>query len=388
MKIVFIEPNLKSVSGHVYEATRALFNYLKNYNELQSFFVSHKDANHDVIKNLVGIIPGYSLSCFEKGEDEVIISDLTNIINYHDLTKNDVIVFLTGHLREVRAANEIVKNNLNSPQFIIQIHQYYPPFPEADMILDENVNRKLEQEYRKIFNEIDKNKVDIVTTPIKTLADKIFSTTSYLPKLFPVPFASMKFPTKHNPDSIKIGFFGDGRKEKGILEFIRFVDVSKNDERYHFTVQIQNPRGFSDDEKIEINNLINKIQMNKNVNILRDPLPSREYYKNLCNCDVVCMLHDPKHYCIRLSGIAVECGILGIAVVARIGSSAGNWISEEKLFGELIFDDDLDGPIERLHSIILEVENLRKVNNLSEKWKNEYSAENYFNNHLLPLITK
>ncbi|KKS32061.1 MAG: Phosphomethylpyrimidine synthase, partial [Candidatus Collierbacteria bacterium GW2011_GWB2_42_12] len=144
MKIVFIEPNLKTVSGHVYEATRALFNYIKNQNEPQSFFVSHKDANNDVIKNLPGIIPGYSLSCFEGGDDEVVISNLKNLVKNHDLTKNDVIVFLTGHLREVRVTNEIVKNNLNSPQFIIQIHQYYPPFPEADMILDEDVNGKLE----------------------------------------------------------------------------------------------------------------------------------------------------------------------------------------------------------------------------------------------------
>ena len=376
------------MSGHVYEATRALFNYIKNQNEPQSFFVSHKDANNDVIKNLPGIIPGYSLSCFEGGDDEVVISNLKNLVKNHDLTKNDVIVFLTGHLREVRVTNEIVKNNLNSPQFIIQIHQYYPPFPEADMILDEDVNGKLENEYRKIFNKIDHNKVNIVITPVKALADKIFSVTDYFPKLFPVPFASMQFPIKYNADSIKIGFFGDGRKEKGILDFMRFVDVSKNNERYNFTVQIQNPRGFSDEEKAELNNLINKIEVNENVTILRGPLPSSEYYKNLCNCDIVCILHDPKHYSIRLSGIAVECGILGIPVIVRIGSSAGNWISEEKLFGELIHNDDFDGPIKRLHSKILEVENVRKVNKLSEKWKSEYSAENYFNNYLLPLITE
>ncbi|KKS32199.1 MAG: hypothetical protein UU94_C0005G0001 [Candidatus Collierbacteria bacterium GW2011_GWB2_42_12] len=241
---------------------------------------------------------------------------------------------------------------------------------------------------KEIFNKIDHNKVNIVITPVKALADKIFSVTDYFPKLFPVPFASMQFPIKYNADSIKIGFFGDGRKEKGILDFMRFVDVSKNNERYNFTVQIQNPRGFSDEEKAELNNLINKIEVNENVTILRGPLPSSEYYKNLCNCDIVCILHDPKHYSIRLSGIAVECGILGIPVIVRIGSSAGNWISEEKLFGELIHNDDFDGPIKRLHSKILEVENVRKVNKLSEKWKSEYSAENYFNNYLLPLITE
>ncbi len=388
MKIVFIEPNLKTVSGHVYEATRALFYYLRNRNELQCFFVSHKDTNREVIKNLPGIIPGYSLSCFEQGDDEVIISDLKNIVKYHDLTKEDAIVFLTGHLREIRVTNEIAKINPNSPQFIIQIHQYYPPFPEADMIFDENVNRKLESEYRKIFNEIDHNKIDIVTTPVKALAVKILSVTDYLPKLFPVPFASIQFPKKHNADLIKVGFFGDGRKEKGILDFMRFVDVCKNNERYHFIIQIQNPRGFSDKEKAEINNLINKIEMNKNVTILRGPLPSSEYYKNLCDCDIVCILHDPKHYSIRLSGIAVECGILGIPVIARDGSSVGNWISEEKLAGELIYNDDFDNSIRRLNSTIFEVDVVKKINKLAERWGIEYSAKNYFNNYLLPLVTK
>lgn len=389
MKIVFVEPNLKTMSGHVFEAMKALVKYFQNHttNEIKIGYVGHQRVDEKVLDFFPTLSPLYKLSCFEEGDINETVSSIEDIVKYFGLGNKDLIVFTTAHLRDIEAVTMITKGN-NMPRFIMQIHQYYPPLVDADMIFDPEVNLKLKSRYKQIFKSIDKRKVFIVTTPVKALAERIYDITGYKPKRFPVPFAPILGLNKLKNNILKIGFFGDGRKEKGLLDFLRFIEnqTRNPDNKYGFVVQVQNPRGFSKDECGEINFLLDQLKDREFVEIIKGSLSTDNYYRQLNSCDLVCILHDPRHYSIRLSGIAVECGMMEIPVTAKKGTSVSDWISSGKLFGELIVGDKMLESIDKIKKMVDDPEVIGKIQSLSVIWKQEYSAKNYINNYLLPLI--
>ncbi|MBI2326004.1 glycosyltransferase [Candidatus Collierbacteria bacterium] len=390
MKIIFVEPNLKTVSGHVFEATKALAGYFADsQKQAKVDFVCHIDADKNVFGYLPSVKPMYRLSCFEQGEVKIVIEDLEAMVDKFQLGRADVVVFTTAHLRDIEAANAVSKIN-NSPRFILQLHQYYPPLVNADMIFNEEAGKKLGEKYKEVLGNLNNEKVKIVITPVHLLAEKIFDVSGYRPSMFSVPFApstNFKRDGKFKKE-MTLGFLGDGRKEKGLLEFLRFTEeASKSNDfnDFRFVVQIQNPRGYSADELNEIRNLKVTLLARKSVEVNSGPLDSEEYYKKLRSCDVVFVLHYSKHYSIRLSGIAVECGMIGMPVIAYDGTSIGEWIKEGKLYGELIKEDGLRGALFRLKERVNDFPKTQ-LEQLSQFWLKEYSAENYVNNYLIPLI--
>lgn len=390
MKIIFVEPNLKTVSGHVFEATKALANYFTdNQKQTKVDFVCHINADKNVFGYLPSAKPMYRLSCFEQGGVKTVVEDLEAIVNKFQLGKEDVVVFTTAHLRDIEAANA-VSNIKNSPRFILQLHQYYPPLVNADMIFNEKVGKRLSEKYKEVLGNLNNKKVRIVITPVRLLAKKISDVSGCRPSMFPVPFAPSTDFSRDGKfkEKLILGFLGDGRKEKGLLEFLRFTEeASKNNDfnNFRFIVQIQNPRGYSANELNEIDNLKEALLARKSVEVNSGPLDSEEYYKKLKSCDAVFVLHYPKHYSIRLSGIAVECGMIGIPVIAYDGTSIGEWIKEGKLYGGLIKEDGLRGALSRLKEKINDFPKTQ-LEQLSQFWLKEYSAKNYVNNYLIPLI--
>ncbi len=392
MKIVFVEPNLKVISGHVFEATRSLVKYFsKRPDKVEVGFVCHQLVNDRVLAVLPNIKPLYKLSCFEGGEKEDVVESLNKIIKEFRLTDSDVIVFTTAHLRDIEGVNTLVRSK-STPRFVLQIHQYYPPYSDSDSILDSSLNNLLAQRYIDVFGNIDLTRVAVVTTPIKALSEKIKNICHYDPANFPVPFSPILLENKHSRGNlVRVGFFGDGRKEKGLLEFLRLAEFLTNYEsEFGFFVQLQNPRGFSESEIKEINGLVDILSTRKQVEIFMGPLSTQEYYGELRRCDIVCVLHHPYHYSIRLSGIAVECGMMGIPVIARKETCVSEWIEAGKLYGESVDSGDrlllkkaLINLTKKLHDSSLP-NSLRKTSVL---WRDEYSADNYVNNYLLPLLT-
>ena len=392
MKIVFVEPNLKVTSGHVFEATRSLMKYFsKRSNNIEVGFVCHQLVDDKVLAVLPKIKPLYKLSCFEEGEKEAVVESLNNVINEFGLTDSDVIVFTTAHLRDIEGVNILVGSK-STPRFVLQIHQYYPPYSDSDSILDINLNNVLAQRYIKIFGDIDPTRVAAVTTPIKALSEKITNVCHCDPTNFPVPFSPILFKDKHGlGDLIRVGFFGDGRKEKGLLEFLRLAEFLTNSEgEFGFFVQLQNPRGFSESEIKELNGLVDTLSIRKKVEIFKGPLSTQEYYSELGRCDIVCVLHHSYHYSIRLSGIAVECGMIGVPIVARKGTCVSEWIEVGKLYGETVNSGErslLKIALIDLKKKLYDSTLTNSLQKISVLWRDEYSAENYINNYLLPLLT-
>lgn len=392
MKIVFIEPNLKSLSGHVYEATKSLIVYTNNLKGRVEFsYVCHQNVDQIVKKELEITEPLYALSCFENKNTADLNKCLGDIISRHNLNKKDAIVYTTAHLRDLQTANSIVQKP-NSPRFILQFHQYYPPMSNSDLIHDPKVIKKIEALYKNTFSQINKKRVMVVVTPIKKFAEKIHHVTGYMPQIFPVPFSPpLKTVSKKSSDKhIHIGFYGDGRKEKGLLEFLKIANALTKNERgtaYHFEVQVQNPRGFSRKELTEIKKLLVSLAKRKTVKIINGNLNTLEYYKHLTRCDIACIFHHPDHYSIRLSGIGVECGILDIPVISRKGNSVSKWISQNKLYGEIINDCQTKNVRAAIKKLSQTTHKPKRTNASRELWRKEYSANNYLNNYLLPTLT-
>jgi|GEM_PF-3495653 len=385
MKKIFIEPNLKSVSGHVFEAMKAIYQHYESHAD-EVGFVCHISVEDQVKKYLPSILPLYIKSCFETGETTEVIYNIKTIIENIQLRSQDLIIFTTAHLRDIEAVNAIVRSKM-TPRFIMQLHQYYPPMLNADMISDIQMNLDLDQRYKRVFNHINKDRVEIVVTPVYELSKKIYEVTKYKARLCPVPFSPSAYNNIDSSDCVinkTIGFFGDGRKEKGLLDFLRFIKISVDDpeqKNFRFIVQIQNPRGFSDSELLEIDSLRKELSYRKSVEILIGPIDSKLYYEKLSSCAVICIMHHPDHYSIRLSGIAVECGIIGTPIIAREKTSVGQWILNGKIYGK-IFDKDGSKLKDLLLEITRESENL-DVRNIINQFRgffiSEYSAKNYIN---------
>jgi len=175
------------------------------------------------------------------------------------------------------------------------------------------------------------------------------------------------------------------------LEFLRLAEFLTNSEgEFGFFVQLQNPRGFSESEIKELNGLVDTLSIRKKVEIFKGPLSTQEYYSELGRCDIVCVLHHSYHYSIRLSGIAVECGMIGVPIVARKGTCVSEWIEVGKLYGETVNSGErslLKIALIDLKKKLYDSTLTNSLQKISVLWRDEYSAENYINNYLLPLLT-
>ncbi len=396
MKIIFVEPNLKIMSGHFFETTKSLVAYcVERQTNLQVGFVCNYSADEKILEYFPYIKPLYRMSCFERGKTDIAMDDIRKIITTFDLSEHDAIVFTTAHLREIRAVKKISKKS-KIPKFVLQLHQYYPPLPDACMISDASINGKLENRYQKAMRGINQKKISIVVTPVALLATKIAKITGHRPKMFPVPFsAHTPFSNKKkNLFATNIGFFGDGRKEKGLLDFLRLVKIItkkyNNAKRYHFIVNVQNPRGFAKKETFEIGELLKDMGQDGSIEIIWGHLDTDEYHHQLYKCSLAILLHHPRHYSIRLSGIAVECGMMGVPVLVHKGTSMAKWVKEGRLFGAIMRSNrssDIIRAITELGKATDSTKNKTKLNELSVQWTEEYSAKSYIDKYLLPLLS-
>jgi hypothetical protein len=386
MKVVIIEPNLKDHTGHVFEATRAIEAYLTTLTNLEYFIVCHKDINEATRKCFHRIYPLAEQSCFESTNYDKVRTYLKKIIEKFSLNENDLIVITTAHLNEIKAVNEIA-TAYSCPNFILQIHQYYPPLKDSDDIKELPFRKSIMEKFKDTLSKVNHSKIAIATTPVDRFSSLLKDLSGYTINELPVPFlVPMHYNMPFN-NILNIGLIGDGRKEKGMLNILQVLSYfSAFTTKIQWNIQIQNPRGFRDLERDILEKCITNIKkQNSQVNITSGPLSSMDYYNLLCRNDCILLPYDPDNYIIRMSGIAVECGMLGIPIIASEGTSFGEWISKGQLAG-LTFRSTSD--ISILASDLLKIISLfnnekgsivRKAKDFRGHYLKTFSAENYIN---------
>lgn len=384
MSLVFVEPNLKNNMGHVYEATRALYSYLES-SDYEWKILGNVQMTDYIKREFPKIKPVIENTCFSTDDADSVVENYIKVIKSLSLSSDDFLIIMTSHLNELEAVS-VISKDVNYPTVIATIHQFYPPLPNSDSIYNIYVNLELENSFRSVFSRINWNKVRIATTKVPSFRKKMESFANRSLELSPVPFEQRNISEKKSIDKLKVGWFGDGRKEKGLLKSLRLIksEIDQLND-FEFIVHIQNPRGFSRFELEELSSLRGILSKFNNVRFIDGSLESSTYHEIFESCDCIFLPYDSDHYKIRLSGIAIEAGMAGIPIIASSGTSFADMINNGELAG-VIFDDENDS-VSFLSSLSLAKmnrSNLRKRSiNLSSVIKDYYSAEYFVEKFIL-----
>lgn len=187
----------------------------------------------------------------------------------------------------------------------------------------------------------------------------------------------------YSSPTLKIGMLGDSRKEKGLLMFIRSIPLLASQVKVQIIVNIQNPRCFSQDDLAEIRQFLGADQRQYQTEIIEGVLDSNTYYNLLTSCSLIVLPYSPEHYWMRMSGIAIECAILGVPILGSKGTTFGDLIEAKQLSGITFdylenveaFSRGLTEALERYQKEEETLINLAKK--LKEKYKFDYSAKSY-----------
>lgn len=389
-KIIIIEPNLKNTTGHVYESTKAMEKYLLSKN-IKHYIISHKNITTLTRNSFTQVFPYADVSCFETSNYLLVVKYLNKILKKLKITKNDLIIFPTAHLNELKAVAKISNSNKQTPKFILQLHQFYPPLNDSNKITTKKINSFLNNEFKKVFHTINFSKVKIATTNVNAFNKKLSKLSPHKLNLFPVPFIFPKL--KNNSKKITIGFLGDGRKEKGLLNFLESVPlIIKKYKRINIIIQIHNPRCFTKKEMARIKKITHQIKQLQQIKIIDNALDSKNYYKYLLRCSAIIIPYDPSHYKIRLSGISIECGALKIPVIATKQTWTDAMIKAKKISGiSFSFSknqqDFTKNILKALAHFLKHQKKYKKIAvKSSQYFINNYSAKEYFENYIFKTL--
>jgi len=346
LKICVIEPNLRSITGHVYTVMKEFQKYFQgvNNNQIQGIMCSHIDIMESVRREIPDLVPIATVSCFQPGANPDNVEEyLSRVIKIFDLTMNDVIIMPTAHINEIEAVKRLSTKN-KVPKFLLQIHQFFPPFNNADIILDNNIGNEISRKFLRAFDKLNWECVNVATTEAPALHESLsIISNKDLPTLS-VPFNTEQMLLRMNQavkKPTRLGFFGDGRKEKGLLQLVYFLRKLNYDFGLTYYLNVQPLRCFSSSETEFLKMMLIELNNAADVEIEYGELDESVYYERLASCDIVVLPYHPSHYKIRCSGIAIECAAMAIPVLISNGTSVADEIKDGRRSG-IIFNFSAD----------------------------------------------
>jgi len=143
---------------------------------------------------------------------------------------------------------------------------------------------------------------------------------------------------------------------------------------------------------LRIQNLINKIKHLPQIKIIKRVLKTKNYNKYLTKCSAIIIPYDPSHYKIRLSGIAIASGALGIPVITTKQTWAGDMIKIKKLSGVIFsFSKDQNNFTKNIVKAIYQFLKYQKeyktvAVKYSRYFRDNYSAKKYFKNYIFKIL--
>ncbi|MBI2065544.1 MAG: glycosyltransferase [Candidatus Zambryskibacteria bacterium] len=326
-KIVFIEPNLKNVQGHVFSVISLLSKQKsrkiisKHFSPIS--FCGHKDADINVVKGIKEFKKICTKGCFETQSETDCFLYIKNYIKKYGMKKGDLIVFTTAYINELKAVFKLVSEYNECPKFLLHLHQFFPPFGNPDIVSQTKIQAKYKKAFKNILVNLAsyRDKVNICVTPVKEFKRLIQSVSTDKLKIneLIVPFLK---PAKRFKKPETVSFLGDGRKEKGLLVALKsFVDLSAKYPEEKFYIQVYKPRGFSVKELKDTRLLCEILESRENVYIREQGLSEIEYEKVIDNSKLIFIPYDINNYRIRFSGIACEAIMRDIPIITTHDSS-------------------------------------------------------------------
>jgi len=356
-RIFYIEPFLIKPERHFIETSLAIYYRLSKQNVFQFFIVGNKNLAPEVKDLIPDVVPAISQMVFEDLENKgsSFFEDLVNLDKIYHFTPEDFLIVPTAYENQIIAIKKFAKYKRRlMPKVAIQIHVLFPPVKDSNDVLKSEFRVFWRQRLKDAFRDVPPS-VSIWTTESKQLNKDYKAVSGLNVGMLPVPYlmliSNLK---KKRTESIRIGFLGEGRQEKGLHLFLKAIEeINKQKNSFSFFIQNNNPRGFSDKELNDMLALLEKVKRYKNIEVVDGGIPPVEYHGALLSLDCVVLPHNPANYCRRVSGILIQASMYNIPSIVSSGTEEEISIRNGKTKG-LVFSYDIN-------SISKTIENLVKA---------------------------
>ena len=154
-------------------------------------------------------------------------------------------------------------------------------------------------------------------------------------KILPVPFARVR-PPPHTGKTVRLGFFGYSKGEKGFHLLPEMVDLCRRAGlNVEFDIQIQHSQWEATTVAAE-----RKLRAMPNVRLIEGTLSSDDYIKATDKADIILLPYDPILFGMRGSGLFTESVAAGRPIIASSGTFAAESISRGEAQGEIFAPHD------------------------------------------------
>lgn len=389
-RIFYLESFLIKPERHFIELSVAIDNLLKKQQNKSFVFVGNKQLNQGVEDLLPGIVRGISQTVFEDLENggKSLFQDLIDLDVRYKFDEKDLLIIPTAYENQILGVTKYYEQKKNHiPQIAIQFHVIFPPAKDSNDVMKKEFQEYWFKRMTEAFKKLPKT-VTIWTTESENLNIDYSRVAGRKLGLLPVPFLIMQQERDEavSKGKTNIGFLGEGRQEKGLIIFLKAIKaMNQKKNNFHFVIQNNNPRGFSDKEMEELLALLSEVKKYDNVEIIEGGIAPIDYHKLLLSLDSVVMPHNPANYCRRVSGLLIQGSIYNIPCIVSSGTEEQNSIEKGDTKG-IIFEYDVnsqentvDNLVATLYQFADKKDELRKIVLPSiEKLRKHNSALSYF----------
>jgi glycosyltransferase involved in cell wall biosynthesis len=365
MKRLFvIEPGLVNCGGHPIQYALTINQYCDERGIPLFVFCRNTvdDAVRQRVPRLFPILQHHTFPVLAEA-DEGFSDALAQVDSEFDLCEGDVIILSSAYINELKGLRRFQSQHRGRcPRIVVTLHQLYPPSTHADDLLRKDYQSYWLDQLRAAARHLSNRPTISYWTPLCAPLNAAYRDVLAQPVgMLPFVFVTDKLTHAASPSrapSLACSFLGDGRQEKGLLILLEaLAALGTRAERFAFTIQVLNLRGYSDRELYRLNQLLSGLQDRVKMSLIEGVLAPERFWETLVRSDVVCLPYHPGHYSVRASLVFVQALAAGVPVVA----SAQTWMGDEIASGRatgMTFDYRsglAQGTCERLASCLVEV---------------------------------
>jgi glycosyltransferase involved in cell wall biosynthesis len=342
MRVFYLEPFLRRPESHFVEFALAMNEYLSECPKIDTVLIGHRTLEQRVIELFPGVRKGISQTCFEDldNEGQSFLQDLLVLHEEFSFRSNDLLVIPTAYENQIIAcARFSTKLGVRCPMIAMQFHQLFPPATDSDIMYSLSFRRYWMARLRRAFAIPRRPAISYWTTESKELNKTFCKLSGTTVGILPVPFArllrgAMPRIQPVNRDKIKVGFIGESRQEKGVLHFLRAsrLLLSASNE-YHFVLQLNNPRGFSSDQHLELQYQLQLFRDSPLATTIEGGLTPNDHHALIESIDVVVLPYNPVNYWRRISGLLIQAALQCRPVIASDATWAAHAIRHRHAAG-------------------------------------------------------
>lgn len=338
MRVFYLEPFLRRVESHFIEFALAVYGELKTNPLITAFIVGHRGMTPGVPALFPEVIPGISQTCFEDVDDagRSFLSDLMELDTRFHFTQNDLVIIPTAYENQVLGAGRFANaTGTRCPMIALHFHQLFPPWKESDILYSLRFRRHWMARLRRAFSTSASSRLSYWTTESRHLNAAYRHVTGRPVGVLPVPSSAggmgRRVPSSNCP---RMGYVGDGRQEKGLLQFLKACNILNGMKPGHeFILQLNNPRGFTEEQQTQLQHELASFRAMATSRVIEGGLPPTEHHALINEIDVLVLPYNPINYWRRISGLLIQAALQQCVVVVSSGTWAADAIRKGRAAG-------------------------------------------------------